>query len=130
MARFGNYSSESYWTPQYGGVDWSLRRDRLTESGELEQYQPVGFDSGDGLVQEAYQENCAIYFNEVNPGMDMVAINDPRDGKDYIWFREQNPEVFEDLTRNIGRAALKHLSFYPLENVVQVYLDRVENTYE
>lgn len=130
MSKFGNYEAGSYWTPHYGGVDWELRRDRLVEQGDLETYRPIGFDSGDGLIQEITQENCSIFLNEVNPAMDMVAVDDPRDEKNYVWFREQNPDNFARLIGSIGRAATRYLTFYPIEAVVDAYLDRAEHTYE
>ena len=123
-AKFGHYKAPEYWSPNYGDVDWKLRRDRLIEQGEVETYNPVGFDSADGLVQEVTQENASFFINRVDPDMDMLAVADPRDGLEYTWFREDHPQNFEDLVRTVGRAALIHTSEYPLETVVEVYLRR------
>lgn len=91
---------------------------------QLEQYQPVGFDSGDGLVQELHQENLIFKLNRVDPNMDLVAVGDPRDGKDYLWFRDQNEARFEYLLNTLGRAALIITSEYPMADTVRVYLER------
>lgn len=125
-ANFGNYESNTgqYWSPDYGDVDWHLLESRLIEAGELDAAQPIGFDSDDGLVVECTQENLVFRTNDVSPGMDMVAMRDPRDNKDYVWFREDNPERFKGLVLGMGHTALRMHSRYPLPDTVEIYLDR------
>lgn len=125
MADFGNYEGRLF-APQYSDIDWSRRRDIMINNGELDEYKPRGFDSGDGLVTEVHQENLTIRLNRVAPDMDMIAVKDPRDGLDYVWFRETDPQRFAVLVEKLGRAALVVTTEYPFEDTVKIYLDRAE----
>lgn len=129
MPHFGKYIAKEFWSPEYGEIDWKQRRDLMMDSDELKIYLPVGFDSEDGLVQEVTQENTSIFTNRVAPDMDMIAHLDHRDGLEYLWFRDAEPD-FEKLAKQLGRAALVHFSEYPLETVVGAYLRRRERDWE
>lgn len=121
---FGEFSSSEYWTPKYGGIDWGLRRGALIEQEVIEEYIPVAIKTGDGLIEEINQENSAFYLNRVDPDMDMLAVADPRDGLEWVWFRDENEDNFGELVKTLGRSALIHTSEYPLETVVESYLRR------
>jgi hypothetical protein len=125
-AEFGKFipNDGQSWSPDYGDIDWRLLESRLIESEDLEAVEPVGFDSGDGLVVECTQEVLVFRTNDVAPAMDMIAQRDERDGCDYIWFREDNPDRFSGLLESLGQAALKMHSRYPLPDTVDIYLDR------
>jgi hypothetical protein len=125
MNDFGRFEGSEF-APMYGGVDWKQRQEALIESGELEPYQQVGFDSDDGLITESHQENLTIRLNRVAPHMDMIAQKDERDGLDFIWFREANAKRFNRLVKELSRAALVITTEYPLRDTVDIYLDRAE----
>lgn len=123
MARFEHrHGLPDKWYPNYGGIDWETRHSR-SEAGMS---PPVVFDSQDGLLYEINQENSAFYMSRVAPEMDMLAVEDPRDGQEYCWFRDEVSIDFEDALKLLGRCALFHTSEYPLEAVVDVYLRRKE----
>ncbi len=123
MGSFGKYEGVSF-SPEYGDVAWWRRQQIMIESGELDKYKKVGFDSEDGLVVEITQENTQLRLNRVAPNMDMLSLEDYRDDESYIWFRETNPERFHLLQEKLGRAALVITTEYPMEDTVRIYLDR------
>lgn len=122
-ANFGRYEGPTF-RPDYGDIDWRSRQDALIEAGELDPFKRVGFDSNDGLIVEITQENTQLRLNRVAPHMDMLSLEDYRDGESYVWFRETNPDRFHVLQEKLGRAALVISTEYPLADTVKIYLDR------
>lgn len=121
MGKFGEWGGETF-SPMYGGIDWHLRQLIVCEDIPL----PVAYVSEDGLTQQITHENTSIYLNRVAPELDMLAHIDPRDGLEWLWFREDDPDVFKKLVIGIGALSLVVTTEYPCKDVVDAYLRRID----
>ncbi|GAC1503734.1 MAG: hypothetical protein NVS1B10_08870 [Candidatus Saccharimonadales bacterium] len=111
--------------PSNNGIDWRARDiARLALIGANEP-KPVWFTSGDGLDQQCTQNNTTVFINQVADEMDAIQVYDKRDNQCWMWYREQlGDETFDKLWQALIPHAQLMSSYYPREDVVDMYLKR------
>ncbi|MDE1829380.1 MAG: hypothetical protein KGI25_03555 [Thaumarchaeota archaeon] len=115
---------EGLYRPSYGGIDWySLRTQHLDRlhliPGEVWFVNPE-----EDYEQQVTQENTIIFENAVIPDLDRIDVIDVRDNIPWIFYRDECPDNFEATISQIRTFAFNVATLYPLDKVVEYYLER------
>ena len=113
------FRRENSHNPMYGDVDWRDRYLRRYGQTMMEAY----FISGDGLELQLTDDNTTLFLNATADEMDVLLVQDPRDGKPYQIWREGNPD-FDGIYQRIGGYVTCVHNRYTREEVVTQYLLR------
>lgn len=121
MARI-NAESENNWQPKFGDIDWyPLYEQMLEEEGEEHPY--FLYCENNDYKFQLTEENTFVYTNRTAPGMNGVAIVDPKDNAAWWWFADTHEDYYE-LEEFVAPIATIISSDIPQEIVVRNFLQR------
>lgn len=111
---------------EHGGIEWVEVAQRRAKEFGVELHPVYALDTDTGREWQVTPENCFVWMSDADDLMDMISLEDPDDGMNFMWFRaEIGDERFDQTAAAVGQMATRIMRLYPGKGVQDMFEERM-----